>query len=355
MSDRWNVEQVLDNATHSSVTRRRLTGTKRGRIGLLQKVGFLRGWLYDKPLIEYLNDDEVVEYLFVSPNPVVEIAAGQEHEISPQNRYSTIVAITNNRILLVIARKPSNDKREIQYPDVLKYKIYPMSNLTIDTRRDGTPKEPSTGLRFEFETPDRTVIWQSGPTQSFSLSEVTEHLVPTLRGRTQRAEWANKQLWLNTRQEFQKSIDEHEQWLGKIAKRANKAESSSVTQSRLRSIWEQLNQQEQPHYYTTGREHRHQITRSQEQNPTEVYDHLYAVFSNHRMLIQNENARYEIDYSEITDFSVNERIRNPDGSNETVIQVDIEMPNEYHILDVSSLSQSQLSSLIKFIDRMTNH
>lgn len=354
MSDSWNVERILDNATHSSVTRRRLTGTKRGRIGLLQKAGLLRGWLYDKPLIEYVNDGEVVEYLFVSPNPVVEIAAGQEHEISPQNRYSTIVAITDNRILLVIARKPSNEKREIQYSDVVKYEIYPMSNLAIDTRRDGTPKEPSTGLRFEFEMPDRTVIWQSGPTQSFSLSEVTEHLVPTLQDRTQGAEWAEKHLWLDTQREYQKSIDEHEQWLDKIAERANRAESASVTQSRLKNIWEQLDQGEQPHYYTTGHEHRHQITRSYGQNPAEVSDHIYAVFSNDRILIQNENTRYEIDYSEITDFSVNERVRDLDDSNETVIQIDIEIPSEYHVLDVSSLSQPQLSNLVKFIDRMTS-
>jgi len=352
MSDSWNVETILDNATHSSVTRRRLTGTKRGQIGLLQKVGLLRGWLCDKPLIEYLNEGEFVEYLFVSPSPVVEIAYGQEHELSPQDQYSTMVAITDERILLVVAQKPSNVKREIQYSDIVNYEIHPMSNLAVDTRRDGTPKEPCTRLRLEFEMSNRILIWQSGPTQSFSLSEVTEHLVPILQDRIQSAEWNEKQIWLDTRQEYQKSIDDHNQWLSKIAKRVNRAESASVTQSRLKLVWEQLNQEEQPHYYTTGREHRHQITRSYGQGPSEVYDHAFAVYSNHRILIQNENTRYEIGYSEITDISVNERSHDLGDSDETVIQLDIDTPSEYHILDVSSLSQPQLSNLIKFIDRM---
>lgn len=65
MNDDWGVNEILDEATHPSVTRRRLTNTKRGRFGLFQKAGLLRGWLYDKPLVEYISNGEVVEYCSV--------------------------------------------------------------------------------------------------------------------------------------------------------------------------------------------------------------------------------------------------------------------------------------------------
>ena len=118
MNDDWGVDDILDKSTHSSVTRRRLTNTKRGRIGLFQRVGLLRGWLYNKPLIDYLEGGEIVDYLFVSSKPVTEFTAGQKTELVPKKGYSSIVAITDDRILLLIARKPTNDKREIQYRDI---------------------------------------------------------------------------------------------------------------------------------------------------------------------------------------------------------------------------------------------
>jgi hypothetical protein len=317
---------------------------------LFQRVGLLRGWLYNKPLIDYLEGGEIVDYLFVSSKPVTEFTAGQKTELVPKKGYSSIVAITDDRILLLIARKPTNDKREIQYRDIENFKIEPISNLSIDTNRGGTPSEPSTRLRFEIETPHRTIHWYSGPTQSIKISEVTERLGPTLQKRTAGSGWTNRDHWIEAVKEYREKLDEYERWQSEVSNRVSRAEDISVTQSRLENIWERLNPNEQPHYYTTGKRHEHKITRSREQSPVEVSNHSWTIFSDHRILIQNSSTSYEIEYSDILEFSVNERSREVDETTDNVNQLDIQTPNEYHILDITSLSQSQISNLVAFID-----
>lgn len=349
MTDDWTVDDILHEATHSSVTRQRLTKTNRGRIGLFQKVGLLRGWLYDKPFVQYIDDGEVVEYLFVSPNPVTEIAAGQEHELDPINGYSAIIGITDKRILIVVAQEPTNETREISYSDIEKFALQPLSDLTIDTERDGNPVEPSARVRFEFETADRVIHFYSGPSQSLKLSEVTEKLGPNIQRRTNGAEWSKKEIWIDTQNEYRIAMKEYNQFQNKIAELAERAEDSSVTPSRLEDIWDQLNYGEQPHYYTTGSHHQHQITRSHGQNPANLFDHEWAVFSDRRIIIQNDSDNFEIQYRDILDFTVNQRVRELDSTTEELVQMDIELLNEYHVLDLQSLSQRQISDLVNFI------
>lgn len=349
MSNNWTAADILQKDTHSSVTRRRLTKTNRGRIGLLQKIGLFRGWLYDEPFINYVDDGEVVEYLFVSPNPVTEITAGQEHELAPESGYSSMVGVTSKRILIAVAQKPTNHTREIPYSDLKEIVIQPTSELSVDTDRGGNPEEPSTKVHLRFETAHRAISCLSGPSQFLTLSEVLDDLGPMLKQRSDDAEWVKKTPWEEARSKYEADVEEYKQWQEEIRKRANRAEDDSVTPARVEKVWDQLNYGEQPHYYTTGTHHLHQITRSNGQNPTDSSDHRWSIFSDDRILIENRSTSYEIRYPDIREFVIDERTHNKDEITEGAFELNIETTDEYHTLDIRSLSQPQLSDLVKFI------
>lgn len=349
MSNDWTAADILQKDTHSSVTRRRLTNTNRGRIGLFQKIGLFRGWLYDEPFIKYVDDGEVVEYLFVSPNPVTEITAGQEHELAPESGYSSMVGVTSKRILIAVAQKPTNHTREISYSDLKEIAIQPTSDLSVDTDRDGNPEEPSTKVQLRFKTTHRTISCFSGPSQFLTLSEVLDGLGPILKRRSNDAEWIKRTPWEEARDKYKTAVEEYEQWQEEIKELANRSESDSVTPARVEKVWNQLNYREQPHYYTTGDRHLHQITRSNGQNPTDSSDHRWAIFSDERILIQNRSRGYEIRYPDVREFTINERPHDKNNTTEEGVELNIETTDEYHSWDIQSLSQSQLSDLVKFI------
>lgn len=347
MSEAWTAEDILERDTHSSVTRKRLTRTRRGGIGLLQKMGLLRGWLYDDPFIEYLDHGEVPKYLFVSSKPVTEDTAGQKHELTPKESYSTLVGLTQSRVLIVVAREPTNETRKIPYSDIEQFAIHPESNLSVQTNAEGKPIEPSGQVRFQFNTSRRTISFYSG--QSLTISEILDALGPMLQQKTNDAEWINKSPWKEAQKEYHIATEEYEQWLETVQRQVERAEDSSITTRRLKNIWEFLGDSEQPHYYTTGTSHRHHIIRSQGRGPADSFDHQWSVFSDERIIIRNRSTSYEIRYPDILKFTINERSRKQDETTDKVIQLDLKTPDDYHIIDIESLSQAQLSNLMRFI------
>lgn len=351
MSNNWTATDILEKDTHSSVTRRRLTKTSRGQIGLFQKAGLLRGWLYDEPFIQYVKDGEVVEYLFVSPQPVTEITAGQKHELEPKSGYSSIIGLTNERVLIAVARKPENDTRTIPYSNIEEFAIQPISNLSVNTEHDGSPKVPSAKVHFEFETAHRTISYHSGPSQFLTTLEILNELGPTLQQRTGGAKWTEKTPWEEIQEEYHEAVEVYERRQEQITTLADRAEDRSVTPTRVEKIWDRLNHREQPHYYTTGDRHQHAITRSQGLGPSDSSHHQWSIFSDQRIFIQNRSTSYEIRYTDVQEFTINEQVHEPDESTERVVQIDIEMADEVHIIDIQSLSQPQLSNLTRFVRR----
>jgi hypothetical protein len=348
MSKDWTTDDILEKDTHSSVTRKRLTSTRRG-FGLSQKVGLLRGWLYDKPFIEYLDDGEVPYYLFVTSEPVTETVSGEEHDLTPKDSYSTLIGLTQLRVLIVIAREPKDETREIPYSDIERFTIQPSSDLGVRTRIDGEPVEPSTHVRFEFDTSQRTISYYSG--QSLTVSEILDEIGPMLQRHMDHTEWTHKVSWIDARTEFQNATEEYEQWLDTINQRAERAEDKSVTPDRVKEIWDHLNSSEQPHYYATGTEHHHHIVQSHGRGPSDSFNHRWSVFTDERIIINNRSTSFEVRYPDIVEFTFNERTREQDETTDTVVQLDIETTNDYHILDIESFSQTQLSNLVKFIHK----
>jgi hypothetical protein len=346
MSRDWTADDILEKDVHSSVTRKRLTNTRRG-FGLSQKIGLLQGWLYDEPFIEYLDDGEVPYYLFVTSEPVTEAAVGQEHDLTPKDSYSTLIGLTQSRVLIVIAREPTDETREIPYSDIERFAIQPSSNLGARTSADGKPVEPSTHVRFEFDTSRRTISYYSG--QSLTVSEILDGIGQMLQRHIDHAEWTQKMPWIEARTEFQNATREYEQWLDTVNQRAKRAEDKSITTSRVKEIWDHLSAGEQPHYYGTGTEHRHHIVRSHGQGPADSFSHRWSVFTDERIIINNRSTSFELRYPNIFEFTFNERTREQGETTDTVIQLDIETSNEYHIVDIESFSQAQLSNLARFI------
>jgi hypothetical protein len=307
----------------------------------------LRGWLYDKPFIEYLDDGEVPYYLFVTSEPVTEAASGQEHDLTPKDSYSTLIGLTQSRVLIVIAREPTDETREIPYSDIERFAIRPSSELEVRTRTDGNPVEPSTEVRFEFDTSQRTISYFSG--QSLTLSEILDEIGPMLQRNIDHAEWTQKTAWIDAQTEFRNATKEYEQWLDTINQRAEGAEDKSITTDRVKEIWDHLNASEQPHYYTTGAEHHHHIVQSHGRGPADSFNHRWSVFTDERIIINNRSAEFELRYPDIVDFTLNERTPEQGKTTDTVTQIDIETPKDYHIVDIESFSQVQLSNLVEFI------
>lgn len=110
MTNDRTVKQLLDNARHESVTKKRLTKLKGG---------LTARYLYNKPLIDYLEDDEQPHFILAARSNTPEFSGDNPPSWSGKTATGMpMYLITNKRMLIVVGSKPDDHVFEIPLTDL---------------------------------------------------------------------------------------------------------------------------------------------------------------------------------------------------------------------------------------------
>lgn len=88
-----------------------LTGTRGGFLG--------RHVLADRPLLEYLSEEERLQYLLAGPAPPVRVRDGAAEQLEASGSYRTLLAVTDERLLLVVGSDDGDRAESLPYGEVV--------------------------------------------------------------------------------------------------------------------------------------------------------------------------------------------------------------------------------------------
>jgi hypothetical protein len=108
------VQNIVDEANHPSVDSE--------VVGKKNSSGFIQNdYLSDKPLVEYLNSEEQPHYIFrlgSVGNLNVGVFVDNGEDLIPSSGLTTIVAVTDHRVLIVVGNKDGDRVVTIEYDAV---------------------------------------------------------------------------------------------------------------------------------------------------------------------------------------------------------------------------------------------
>lgn len=103
-------EAVLEEA-RGDVDESLLTGTRGGFLG--------RDILADEPLVAHLRDDETLHYLLSGPGTPTRASDGESEHVEARGSYLTLVAVTDDRILLVVGSDDGDRRFSFPHGDLV--------------------------------------------------------------------------------------------------------------------------------------------------------------------------------------------------------------------------------------------
>jgi hypothetical protein len=357
MSAEWTPDTAIEQAKDDSVTRKKLLGTKGSKIRRpFQKFGIFRGWVHKKPLFEYLTEHEIPHYLYAISNSVTKSVGDNTFTYEPHKPYRTLFALTDDRIIFLIGQKPENELLSVWYHDIESFTISPQTETINFPTADRTiksqpnkPKIPTAKARFEFNT----AAGQIGinPSIRFSLDQTLDDIGPFLETKTDIFNWNGRKAWERLQQKYNRRLKAYEQWQQQLEQLVEDAEGA-ITKSDIRTIWDSLTPDEQPHFIFSGYQHHISIRGSETDTIADTKQYNRLLLTDHRILINNFES-WEITYESVTNFGINkENIKYEEGDStrtqETYI-LKIETADRTHQLDIGQLPIKEASKLMSHL------
>jgi hypothetical protein len=325
--------------------------------------------LHKQPFKYYLEEGEEPAYLYDTIEPVSVSRSNSESELVPDKRYRTIIGFTDRRLLVVVGQKPNNRIEAIQWNHVNSFGIKPKS-LSLHFPESAKPELPSTEVNFEFSTSERTIRFDSNT--EYDPNNILDSIAPFLVRRTGVDQWEGKTKWERCRENYQEAEKEYktkkererreqERKRREYERLAARGKGSSVTPDVVEETLDQLQENEQPHYYIRGDKHYHQIKNRDSQGPSEQNNLDWALFTNERIIIHYSSDIWRIPYTEIVGVDAVEReiiqeySRWEEGEEriveEPVLQrlLEVETPVGIHLIEIGNLSQRELTELISYV------
>lgn len=131
------VQSLVEEAKHNSVTAEVIGKRKASGIGS-------RDYLNDEPLIEHLQEEEQPHFVFplvTAGDSGVFVDAGDD--LLPNGKFRTIVAVTDQRVLIVVGDKTGDKEASITYPEITAIELndedvgrHTLYDMTIVTKAE---------------------------------------------------------------------------------------------------------------------------------------------------------------------------------------------------------------------------